>query len=41
MVKVVEHLGAEDRLLVLRARGVRFLGDLYPLCDTGENCMKS
>ena len=40
VVKVVEQLGAEDRLLALRARGVRALGDLYPLCDTEESCME-
>ena len=40
VVRVVEQLGAEDRLLALRARGVRALGDLYPLCDTEESCME-
>ena len=37
VVKVVEQWGAEDRLLALRARSVRTLGDLYPLCDTEES----
>ena len=29
VVKGVQQLGAEDRLLALRARGVRAIGDLY------------
>ena len=40
VVKDVEQLGAEDRLLALRTRGVRALGDLYPLCETEESCME-